>query len=1114
MARKEASAVELARLNRLRENNESLPEFVTQIQQECTDRLSAVENGIAEKGSYYSQNDPLPRIAPPPFARDIRSKYCDEDRETEAACSNSDEGSIQALAPNTKALVAGAGVDVLYIQQREQGSMVAAGPGEDIIEGGEQRDMLWGEEDDDLIYGHEGPDFLDGGGGSDLLRAGAGDDEIIGGDGNDRLFGGLGRDVIIAGPGDDTIFTGDGEFRDEQWNVVFPGPGRDVVYGAEGPDHVIIPHKCEIIPGKVLYGGEGEDVLRLPVSLREAESLGLEVHGFERIIVDDSEPYLSPCSGYTPTPECTDIPAWQNGRYYEEGDTVRVDDQRYRRTRAGRSRPSTFPRNGPDVQGNEEMWEALGRCLAPLRGSCQTTPPRWNGARSYSDNEVVLGRDGNIYSCKPSPYGSHYCSTEDPTSPQGKPHWILERLCLEGRTVVPPAEISTDDEVPEIFDQRLRKWDERYGSDVVEAVYGYRPETSRAFVQSGLAYYIDENQEVQKTRFERRHDGSTEIRVQGERVTLTASEAEGALYSTPELAEEMIGGYSNLTKSVINKPSKAWKSKPKIYYYNGLDAKFGKYELPWIFSYWAKVTPFKFKEAKSLKSCRAKKQCIYFKEVEGTCSSRVGKTLENGSHVVNVSPEAYCRGKDRWLLGWKHGACLHEVGHVLGLSHMHQRPDARAQGLVFIEENIADEENKSQVLPDENDQSSAYGPFDLGSVMMYSRTAFGNGKITIQGAPKDKNRVRLAFTDAAGVLAANYRHWLYVGKGRDFTGKRRRFRASAKNMWSWKVDENFGSMDIEDMRSLTVPAGVRIRLFDYKEGHGGQFDSLRYGAYSRIVPITLEGDVSRIQMRPAVDLFDEPGYNGPHESLDAGRFDQFESVFKTLGSAVVGHGLRARVCGPRFSSGKWKCETLSTGSHWKLDKNYRPERADIQIGATLYRSSAQKHLGASPKKAETLVPYSDGKPKRWYRKDLENSSVMKKASYIFVHPGISTIACGNDKCIIYNAGLHKIDSVIRPLDELVVESAVTFFDEDNFDIDSDHQTFIPGEYTSKYDFLDVNDNDLESLIVGPGLEVTACDKKSGKGPCETFQASNDKPRFIMSLQDNLKNDVSYIKVTR
>jgi Ca2+-binding RTX toxin-like protein len=95
-----------------------------------------------------------------------------------------------------------------------------------------------------------------------------------------RVFGGGGDDVIVGSDGADQIF---------------PGPGRALVVAGAGDDTVTIYDPCELATGTRLDGGDGNDTLVTPVPADALAAAGVQVTGFENVIVDATHAYLSEC---------------------------------------------------------------------------------------------------------------------------------------------------------------------------------------------------------------------------------------------------------------------------------------------------------------------------------------------------------------------------------------------------------------------------------------------------------------------------------------------------------------------------------------------------------------------------------------------------------------------------------------------------------------------------------------------------------------------------------------------------------------------------------------------------------------------------------------------------
>ncbi|MEO9876408.1 MAG: hypothetical protein ABJM26_15685 [Anderseniella sp.] len=156
-------------------------------------------------------------------------------------------------------LASGAGND--WVHASKAGSVVLLGPGNDAFSATK-----------------EAVAHVRGGDGDDRISTSNVNDQIEGGKGNDVVLAHAGNDLVLAGPGDDFIDAGPGNDR------IYPGSGKDYVIAGPGNDRVIYSHICELRKNAVLLGGEGRDVLILPVSKEIAENLGLKYYGFERVI--------------------------------------------------------------------------------------------------------------------------------------------------------------------------------------------------------------------------------------------------------------------------------------------------------------------------------------------------------------------------------------------------------------------------------------------------------------------------------------------------------------------------------------------------------------------------------------------------------------------------------------------------------------------------------------------------------------------------------------------------------------------------------------------------------------------------------------------------------------
>lgn len=140
-------------------------------------------------------------------------------------------------------------------------SYVAAGDGDDIIEGSDQADIIYGGGGEDEINGNDGNDWIHGGEGSDNVDGGAGEDLIVGGSEDDYLFGGDDTDIIYGNDGADTLFGMDGQ------DYLHGGDGDDHLYAYEGSSDHLYGDKgndtYHSYGGSVMYASEGDDTFIL-----------------------------------------------------------------------------------------------------------------------------------------------------------------------------------------------------------------------------------------------------------------------------------------------------------------------------------------------------------------------------------------------------------------------------------------------------------------------------------------------------------------------------------------------------------------------------------------------------------------------------------------------------------------------------------------------------------------------------------------------------------------------------------------------------------------------------------------------------------------------------------
>jgi Ca2+-binding RTX toxin-like protein len=129
-------------------------------------------------------------------------------------------------------------------------TIVAAGNGNDTIDGGNGNDQVRGGNGNNALFGGSGNDLIEAGNGNDIASGGDGDDVVRGGDGQNALFGDAGNDIVEGGRGNDAIDGGAGNdaLRGGRGNDAIDGnSGNDVILGEAGND--------------ALRGGLGDDML-------------------------------------------------------------------------------------------------------------------------------------------------------------------------------------------------------------------------------------------------------------------------------------------------------------------------------------------------------------------------------------------------------------------------------------------------------------------------------------------------------------------------------------------------------------------------------------------------------------------------------------------------------------------------------------------------------------------------------------------------------------------------------------------------------------------------------------------------------------------------------------
>jgi hypothetical protein len=145
-----------------------------------------------------------------------------------------------------------------------------------------------------LMEGHD--QVVDTSKGSFVL-AGPGDDSVevdgaavvLGGPGADSMIAHAGGTELIGGAGADSIETGDGH------HVIVPGTGADTVKAGAGSVVVQVLDACELEAGESLEAAGTADTLVIPVAFDSLAEMGVEVQGFEHVVVTGAT-CLSECA--------------------------------------------------------------------------------------------------------------------------------------------------------------------------------------------------------------------------------------------------------------------------------------------------------------------------------------------------------------------------------------------------------------------------------------------------------------------------------------------------------------------------------------------------------------------------------------------------------------------------------------------------------------------------------------------------------------------------------------------------------------------------------------------------------------------------------------------------
>ena len=179
------------------------------------------------------------------------------------------------------------------------GTPLAGGAGDDLLQGDLADDLINGGAGDDLIDGGDGADQIWGGHGDDGLLGGDGFDELIGENGNDLLAGETGADGLFGQNGDDVLSGGHGDDR------LVGGAGDDVLAGDAGNDSLQGVAGDDLMIGgaghDTLMGGTGDDWLVGGDLVQEGPDLAEELADQIETVLDAAlDPVLGVVAGVSP----------------------------------------------------------------------------------------------------------------------------------------------------------------------------------------------------------------------------------------------------------------------------------------------------------------------------------------------------------------------------------------------------------------------------------------------------------------------------------------------------------------------------------------------------------------------------------------------------------------------------------------------------------------------------------------------------------------------------------------------------------------------------------------------------------------------------------------------